>query len=136
MMSSDQTHPRRPLASAWILAGLIGVTTFAETQVVAAQTGSHEQLCEVAESFAAADRETIRVAKANREQQLAAQETWHQALAALADVLPAGDARSAAEVLRGAQTVASDEPWTGGQEKAYRVLAGHLEEHCNIELPR
>lgn len=131
-----RTHHRHAPASPWILAGLIAVTAIADPQIVTAQQTSSPDVCEAAERFAAADRATIKVAKASREEQLAAQETWHQALAALADQLPAGDARSAAETLRGAQTVASYDPWTEGQERAYRVLASDLEQRCNIELPR
>ncbi|MQA92809.1 MAG: hypothetical protein GEU90_21735 [Gemmatimonas sp.] len=98
-----------------------------------AQTGSAD-ICEVAQSFAEADRATDRVATASHEQQHAAQQAWREALGALAEQLPAGAARSAAETLRGAQTVVSDEPWTEEQETAHSVLAQDLKQRCDIEL--
>lgn len=93
MKRSDKTCRWNPLASSWILAGLIGVMTFGFPQIVAAQTGSTD-VCEAAQKFAAADQEVDRVATASQQEQLAVQEAWHGARAALARQLPAGEARS------------------------------------------
>lgn len=103
-MALHSAHHRRPLAFGLTLAGLVCIAAIGGPNFAAAQTAASD-LCDVAKSFDAADRETIRVAMASRDEQLAAQETWHQALAALAEALPAGDVRTAAETLRGAQTV-------------------------------
>lgn len=135
MTPDHSTHRRHPLAWAWILASLICIMAFNDPQVAAAQTGSAD-VCEAAQKFAAADLEVGRVATASREEQLAAQQAWHAALAALADQLPAGNARSAAETLHGAQTVTSDKAWTEGQANAYKVLSQDLERRCNIQLQR
>lgn len=135
MTGSHRTYRWYPLASARMLASLIGIMTFGTPQVVAAQTGSAD-VCEAARNFAAADLEVGRVATASQQEQLAAQEAWHEALAALAEQLPAGEARSAAETLHGAQTVASNEDWTEEQANAYKVLGQDLEERCNVQLQR
>ncbi|MGH7573531.1 MAG: hypothetical protein ACREM1_00130 [Longimicrobiales bacterium] len=134
MTPSETNYRRNPLAAAWILAGVICVMAF-HPQLAAAQTGSAD-VCGAAKDFAAADLEVGRVATASYDEQVAVQEAWHKALAALAEKLPAGEARSAAETLRGAKTVTSNEEWTEEQSNAYSVLSQDLEQRCNIQLDR
>lgn len=124
---------RWPLTSAWILAGLIGIMAFGNPQVVAAQTGSTET-CEAAQNFAEADRDVDKFATGSYQEQLAAQEAWHEARGQLAKQLPAGEARSAAETLHDAKTVTSDEDWSQEHSNAYETLSKHLEKRCSVQL--
>lgn len=135
MTVSHKTYRRRAFSPAWVLAGLIGLVMFGNPQVVAAQTESAE-LCDAAQNFAAADMEVDRVATGSYEEQLAVQKAWHTALAALTEQLPAGEARSAAEALRGAKTTVSDEEWNEKQLNAYQVLSRYLAHRCKIQLAR
>lgn len=124
---------RWPLTSVWILAGLIGVMAFGNPQVVAAQNGSAD-VCDAALSFAQADQAVDRFATGSYQEQLAAQEAWHESRAALAKQLPPGEAKSAAETLHDAKTVAGDEEWSEEHKKAYQKLGKHLDERCNVQL--
>lgn len=59
MTPSHMNYRRNPLASAWILAGLICIMAFNDPHVAAAQTGSAD-VCDAAQNFAAADLEVGR----------------------------------------------------------------------------
>lgn len=135
MTGSHRMYRWHPLNPAWILAGMIGVMAFANPQAVAAQSGS-AGTCDAAQNFAEADREVDRVATKSHQEQLAAQDAWHEARGTLAKQLPAGEARSAAETLHDAKTTTSDEEWSEEHSNAYETLSKHLAERCNVHIDR